>query len=153
MKFRHATLLLVFLLLAMPTSALGANPFQRLAHRSFQGSSVVGAQGKHPIRQPADLDVSFRWVELNGYNNGTPTMYWNSGCKGHEYLLTVEHQRFRTREEITSEKRCTKRQQREEQWLERFFSSGPTWSLSRGRLVLTAGQRRIVLRGKWLLNP
>jgi hypothetical protein len=153
MRFRHATLLLVFLLLAVPTSALGANPFQRLAHRSFQGSSVVGAQGRHPLRRPADLDVFFRWVELHGYNAGTPTMYWNSGCKGHEYLLTVDHQRFRTRDQIRSQKRCTKRQQREEQWLERFFSSHPTWSLSRGRLVLTAGQRRIVLLGKWLLDP
>lgn len=153
MKFRHAALLLILLLSAVPTSALGANAFQPLAHRSFQGRSIEEAQGQHPIQHPADLDVFFRWVELNGYGNRTPTIYWNSGCNGHDYLLTVEHQRFHTREEIKAEKPCTNQQRREELWLERFFSSDPTWFLSEGRLRLTAGQRKIVLLGKWLLGP
>ncbi|HJZ36759.1 MAG TPA: hypothetical protein VJ204_10875 [Solirubrobacterales bacterium] len=152
MRCRLTTLLLALLLFAVPTPALAANPFQRLAHRSFQGRSIVGTQGRHPVQHPADVDVFFRWVELNGYHAGTPTVYWNSGCNGHDYLLTVGHQRLHTYEEIKTQKQCTGQQKLEEHWLERFFVADPTWSLAEGRLTLASGPRRVILVGKWKLG-
>ena len=152
MKFRAATLFVSLLLLVGPASALGAGSFKRLDRREFQGRSMIGADGKHPVRHPADLRLYFRAVELSGYGVATPTLYWKARCNGHDYLLGFVHQRLHTSAQISTKQRCIGQQQQEERWLESFFAVDLTWSLRHGRLTLIAGQRQIVLIGKWLLG-
>lgn len=152
MKFRPAILLVSLLLLVGPTSAMGAELFQRLEGREFQGRSIVGAHGTHPVGHPDDLRLFFGTAELSGYGDATPTLYWRSRCNGHDYLLAFVHQRLHTSAQIRTKKRCTGQSDREERWLEEFFAADLTWSLRHGRLTLTSGQRQIVLAGKWLLG-
>ena len=153
MKARYAILLVSLLVLAGPTSASGASPFQPLVGRAFQGRSIVGAHGTHPVRHPADLQVSFRTAQPSGFGNVIPTLYWRSGCSGHEYLLFSAHHRLRAGEPLSTEEPCIGQRHREEHWLVKFFAVDLDWSLRHGRLTLSSGPRRIVLVGKWLLRP
>jgi hypothetical protein len=152
MKVRTAIFFVFLFLLVGPTSALGAEPFQRLDGRAFQGRSITGANGKHPVRNPADLNLFFSTAELSGYGDATPTLYWKAGCNGHDYILGFVHQRLHTSAQISTKQPCIGQQRREERWLENFFAVDLIWSLRHGRLTLTSGQRQIVLVGKWLLN-
>jgi hypothetical protein len=149
MKLRHAILgLLLLLFLLTPISAEGAEPFQRLEGRAFNGRSIIGANGSHPVRHPDQLQLFFRSVELSGYGDRTPTLYWRSNCNGHNYILGFVHQRLHTSAQESTEEPCTGIRHREERWLEHFFGTDLIWSLKHGRLTLVAGQRRIVLTGK-----
>lgn len=148
-----AILLVLLLLLVGPNLASGAELFQRLEGREFQGRSIVGPHGTHPVRHPDNLQLFFGTAELSGYGDATPTLYWMSSCNGHDYILAFVHQRLHTSAQISTKKRCTGQSHREERWLEDFFAVDLTWSLRRGRLTLTSGQRQIVLVGNWLLSP
>jgi heat shock protein HslJ len=152
-RISPAILLVFLLLLRGPTLASGAELFQPLEGREFQGRSIVGAHGTHPVRHPADLQLFFDTAELSGYGDATPTLYWRSRCNGHDYILTFVHQRLHTSAQVSTKKRCTGQSHREERWLEDFFAVDLTWSLRHGRLTLTSGQRQIVLVGNWLLSP
>ena len=153
MKVRTAILLAVLLMLIAPTSVLGAEEsfktFKPLDGRDFEGKSIVGANGKHPVRDPAELQLFFRTVETTGEGVQYPTLDWRAGCNGHNYYLYFDqHQRMYTSAEISTKHRCSREKRREERWLENFFAVHLTWSLSQGRLTLTAGERQIVLIGK-----
>lgn len=150
MRSRAAILLVTFLSLVGPASTLGAGPFQRLDGRTFQGRSIIGANGKHPVRNPTELNLYFRTADLTGV--ASPTLAWKGGCNGHNYLLSFVHQRLHTSGQISTQEPCVGSKKREERWLENFFAVDLAWSLRHGRLTLTAGQRQIVLIGKWLLS-
>jgi hypothetical protein len=148
---RHLAVALAFLfLLVGPASALGAGPFQRLDGREFQGTSIVGPNGEHPVQHPADLRLHFGTAALTGV--ATPTLYWTAGCRGHSYLLSFVHRRLHTYVQVSSKSHCIGQQRREERWLENFFAADLGWSLRHGRLTLISGQRQIALIGKWLLG-
>lgn len=159
MKARTALILAFLLMLIAPASVLGAEEeeyfktFKPLDGRDFQGRSIIGADGKHPVRQPAELELFFRTVETTGYGVLYPTLFWRAGCNGHDYYVYFDrHQRMYTRAPISSKRQCSEHKKREERWLENFFAVRLTWSLSHGRLKLTAGERQIVLIGKQLLG-
>lgn len=152
MKSHLAVALASLFLLVGPTEAAGAEPFQRLEDRSFQGRSAVGAQGRHPLRHPADLQLFFGTAEISGDGVASPTLYWKSTCNGHDYFLAFRHLLLHTSAQLSTKKPCTGLQRREERWLENFFAVDLRWSLEHGRLTLTTGQRRVVLIGKWLLG-
>jgi hypothetical protein len=148
MKSRAAIFFVFLLLLIAPTSALGANLFKPLNGRDFQGRTIVGANGTHPIRHPAELHLYFRTVETTGYGVQYPTLYWKAGCNGHDYYLDFVRQRMHTSAQISTKEPCSGQKKREERWLEDFFAVNLTWSLNHGRLTLTSGERQIVLIGK-----
>jgi hypothetical protein len=153
-RFRAPILLAFLLLLIAPASVLGAEEtefsknFKPLDGRDFQARSIIGAGGKHPVRQPAELELFFRTVETTGYGVLYPTLFWRVGCNGHDYYLYFDRQhRMYTRAPISSKRRCSEPKKREERWLGRFFAVHLTWTLRHGRLTLTSGERQIVLIG------
>jgi heat shock protein HslJ len=153
MRWFAATLLALLLLLSGTASASEAGKtLQRLERRTFQGRSISDAGSSDPIRSPATLEVYFRRVEISGYGDATPTLYWKSTCNGHDYILAFVHKRLHTSAQTSTKTPCTGYRKREERWLENFFSEDLALSLAHGRLTLTTGQRRMVLVGKWLLG-
>lgn len=153
MRWLAATIL-AFLVLASGTASASETGelLQRLERRTFQGRSISETGGTDPIRRPATLEAYFRRVELSGYGDATPTLYWKSTCNGHDYILAFVHKRLHTSAQVSTTEPCTGYRKREEHWLENLFSEDLSWSLAHGRLTLSAGRRRIVLVGKWLLR-
>lgn len=133
--------------------ALSGEPLAELAgHGLYWGTSIVGADGGHPIENPEGLWLGFRTlIEYPAQGSEEEpeeheALAWNSNCNGHSYRLKATATRLNLSHEANTRKRCTGHVREEETWLERFFSASPHWRLGEGHLTLTAGGSRIVTR-------
>lgn len=148
MSCRLPLLLLGLLALLIAPADASATPLQRLEHhRTFWAISITDADQSHPIRDPSELQLTFRAIASYEAETSRPALFWQSNCNSHGHALRVTKQRFRLTEGFATTEECNEPRKREERWLDRFFDADPRWSLHRRRLTLTSGSRRIVLGG------
>lgn len=132
--------------------ALSGGPLEMLSgHGRYWGLSIVGANGGHPIRRPRELWLGFGTItDYGGENFEEKTdeyaaLFWESNCNEHDYKVEATPTRLKLGAGGSTLVGCLGRVQKEERWLERFFSASPHWQLDNGRLTLTARGSRIVM--------
>jgi hypothetical protein len=147
---------LLLLLLAVglgPASAASeeSRPYEagryewRFENKSFRATSVKGADGGSPLRNPEDLHLAFGWTAIE---NGPwrPALFWEANCNEYNYDFKANANRFLLSEGGSTLVGCVGPIAREDRWLDRFFSSRPLWRLQDGKLRLVAGKRVLRLR-------
>lgn len=135
-----------------PTSPLATEPLRALAgHGRYWGLSIVGVNGGHPIRRPRELWLAFGTItDYGGENLEEKTdeyaaLFWESNCNEHNYKVEATATRLNLDGGGSTAVLCLGRVQKEERWLERFFSASPRWRVANGHLTLTARGSRIVM--------
>lgn len=148
-----ACLLLLLAVGAGPTFAAGSEsrPYKagkyewRLENKNFRATSVKGANGGSPLRNPGDFHLAFGWTAIDS-GPWRPALFWEANCNEYNYAFKANKRRFLLSEGGSTAVGCNGPIAREDRWLSGFFEARPRWHLKDGRLRLVAGKRVMRLR-------
>jgi heat shock protein HslJ len=115
-----------------------------LWERSFVGASVEQAGAEVSLfDRPEEIQMGFAWDKALG-----KFIDWTINCNEFGTKVRISFHRIDEVETAGTLMGCPGAPQRQDEWMGGFLRSGPSFRLSGQRLLLTAGDRVIVLRSE-----